>query len=117
MLKTEWSYRTELAAICEEFLADVPKEDDTFQVPIPLLPLINPFNMEVSSRLVKFIREKTGARVQYPPLERYLMEPPTYFVTGKSVEDVVLAVKHLIVSVPRWSVDSSFLSRVSLWSR
>lgn len=89
--------RKELVAICEEFLGDILHEDDAFHVPMPLLPLVNPGNMEVSARLVKFIREQTGARVQYPGPERYLKQPPNYFVFGSSAESVLRAVHYLIV--------------------
>ncbi|KAL3084987.1 hypothetical protein niasHS_010056 [Heterodera schachtii] len=101
VLKTEWRNEDLLVDFCEEFmnakfLNKKAPISELFTLAIALLPLINPWNNELSHRLVGNLYEQTGCRVFYPNKEKYVVEPPTYFVKGASVAGLLQSGKYLM---------------------
>uniref|UniRef100_A0A914MQ75 K Homology domain-containing protein n=1 Tax=Meloidogyne incognita TaxID=6306 RepID=A0A914MQ75_MELIC len=87
VLKTEWRN--------EELLTKKSSSNDLLTFGIALLPLINPWNIELSHRLIGNIAEQTGCRIFYPPKEKYAIQPPTYFIKGTSMSGILQAGKYL----------------------
>ncbi|KAI1727464.1 KH domain-containing protein [Ditylenchus destructor] len=99
MLKTEWRNESILVKFCDEFLSvkNYRLEDpDVFTVAISILPLVNPWNAELSGRLLEHVFNLTGCRVFYPPKEKFADHPPSYFVKGTSASRVLKATKYLL---------------------
>lgn len=76
------------------FAQDVP---DIFTIAVTILPLINPWNSEISHWLIEHIYELTGCRVYYPPKEKFSDQPPSYFIKGSTAAGVLQAGRFLMV--------------------
>lgn len=99
VLKTEWRNEEILIEFCNEYLnaKNIKKthSGDLLTFGIALLPLINPWNIELSHRLIGNLYEQTGCRIFYPPKEKYAIQPPTYFIKGSSMSGILQAGKYL----------------------
>jgi hypothetical protein len=64
VMKTEWRNEDLLVTFCEEFLSNKTIKgancNDLFTLGMALLPLINPWNQELSHRLIGSIYDQTG---------------------------------------------------------
>lgn len=102
MIKTEWRNEEALIAFCNEFLRH-PLDDllflnaDIFTMALTILPIINPWNSELSHWLIEHIYEDTGCRVFYPPKEKFTNQPPSYFIKGDTAAGILKAGKTLLV--------------------
>lgn len=70
---------------------------DIFTIAVTILPLINPWNSEISHWLIENIYEMTGCRVFYPPKEKFSDQPPSYFIKGGTAAGVLQAGRYLMV--------------------
>ena len=64
---------------CGEFLglqSSQPGETEMYTMVESLLPLINPWNPELSQKLTDHIQERAGARVVFPSEEKFNDQPP-----------------------------------------
>lgn len=99
VLKTEWRNEELLIEFFNEYLnvKDIKKNQpsDFLTFGMALLPLINPWNIELSHRLIGNLYEQTGCRIFYPPKEKYAVQPPTYFIKGPSMSGILQAAKYL----------------------
>lgn len=100
MLKAEWRSEAILIQLCDTFFNRTPEciDEVPFMMVMPLLPLINPGNTEISNRMIEYIHQHTGCQIFYPPFERFVCQPPSYFIRGSSASNVIAAGKHLIVN-------------------
>uniref|UniRef100_A0A915E196 K Homology domain-containing protein n=1 Tax=Ditylenchus dipsaci TaxID=166011 RepID=A0A915E196_9BILA len=98
MLKTEWRNQDILVKFCDEFLSRPKKASgnmEVFTLAETVLPLINPWNAELSHSLIEYIYSSTGCRVFYPPKEKFADQPPSYFIKGESASNVLEAAKFI----------------------
>lgn len=100
MIKTEWRNEETLIAFCNEFLHQplaTFANSGIFTMALTILPIINPWNSEVSHWLIEHIYEETGCRLYYPPKEKFTDQPPSYFVKGDTAAGILKAGKTLLV--------------------
>jgi hypothetical protein len=97
VLKTEWRNEAVLVRFCNEFLADVDSDcsNSVFIMALSLLPLVNPWNAEISQWLVEYVQRILNCQVLYPPKEQFSDQAPYYFVRGSSVVRVLQATRFL----------------------
>lgn len=104
MLKTEWRNEDALFNFCDEFLSlhnslmFSTNNVDVFTMALTILPIVNPWNPEISHWLIEHIFDVTGCRVFYPPKEKFSDQPPSYFIKGSSATGVLKAGKFMLVS-------------------
>lgn len=104
ILKTEWRNRGTLVKLCEQFVTpaemnvdhhNVNAASELYIVGIVLHPLINPWNEELSYRLISMIRKETNCQIYYPPAEKFTNQPPSYFIKGNSIDGVIRSTQYL----------------------
>jgi len=99
-IRTELHYAGPVTAICDREIAISGKNnsDPLYTAEIPVLSLINPWNIELSQSLVEYVEAKSGCRILYPPKESFAAEPPAYYIKGNTMEGMMFAIRHLFVS-------------------
>lgn len=100
VLKTEWRNEEMLVEFCNEFFdlkqIKTSQTNDLFTLGLALLPLINPWNHELSHRLIGSLNEQTNCHIFYPPKDKYSVQPPTYFIKGTSMSGILHAGKYIL---------------------
>src|SRR4051794_29577065 len=104
VMKTEWRNEEMLAKFCDEFFkpfvsnsGTLHSDGECFAMAITYLPLINPWNIELSNKLIDYIYTDTGCRVFCPPKEKFCEHPPSYFIQGMTAASVLHAARLLSV--------------------
>lgn len=104
MLKTEWRNEDVLISFCDEFLLShtalmfASNNSDVFTMALTILPIVNPWNADISHWLIEHIFDVTGCRVFYPPKEKFSDQPPSYFIKGGTSTGVLKAGKFMLVT-------------------
>ena len=101
VLKTEWRNEISFVRFCNEFIAvPSPTSQDTgvYTIALSLLPLVNPWNVNLNQGLIAFMSDTLGCQFLYPPKEKFDDQAPYYFIRGESVVRVLQAARFLFVS-------------------
>ncbi len=98
-LKTDWRHEKELVQFCAELIDPAnPQSQDVYVIKIELLPLLNPWNAELTSRLVAWMRRTLGCQLSCPDKDGFAERAPVFEIRGASLMNLLLAARFLYVS-------------------